>query len=164
MRSDYWARRLFLGKSTGFIQSPPEIAHNWLTAGRLPSAFSLLYTEKAVRAGWSMFWRMSPTLWFGAECSRMRWRNSVFGSFVEGPRLCVWQGKTHWHSCVRETTTASGVVMIFSVCAIGCEEDGSSHFSCQSIFLPQRENSVLGTFLFLSFLCQHSNERPRSTT
>lgn len=89
-----------------------------------------------------MLWRMSPPLGFSAECSRMSWRNS--GVWL----ICVWEGKCHHHPWVWETTRTSGVVMIVSLCSMACKEDGFQHFFIMSI-LPQRENSVVGIFLFL---------------
>ena len=96
-----------------------------------------------------MFWRMSPTLWFSAECSRMSWKNSVVGSFVEGPIVCVWEGKPHRQPWVQETTTTSGVAMIVSLHAMGCKEDGSSHFSCHE-HPPTSERKQGGRNLLIS--------------
>lgn len=62
--------------------------------------------------------------------------------------ICVWEGKCHHHPWVWETTRTSGVVMMVSLCSLGCKEDGFNTSFVMSILLPLRESRMVGIFLF----------------
>lgn len=144
-RSDYWARWLFTGRSTGFIQSPSEIANIWQTLvslqqGGFPPSFHC--SHRKVSQGWLKY-ALENVSTPVVLCWMQQDELKEFRSWL----ICVWEEKCHHNPWVWETTRTSGVVMMVSLCSMGCKKVASTLLlSWASSYL--REKSVVGIFLF----------------